>query len=180
MRHVVMTCLLAATMALVTGARAAGTGPSVNGAWARAPVGAAGAMALYMTVHGGPAPDRLVAVSSDIAGMAMMHESIEHGDVASMRMLDGIDIPAGGTVTLRPGGMHVMLEDLARRPAAGQTITVLVRFRSGASDSVLVMVRPPGAGSSTSRARASYWTSSSASSAPSWAASSSTHSALPG
>lgn len=119
-------------------------GPSVDGAWARAPAGAAGSMAVYMTIRGGSAPDRLTAVDCSIAGMAMLHESVEQNGMSSMQMLDGVDVPAGGTVVLKPGGMHIMLEELHSRPMPGQTIQLSLHFAHGGEVVTIAPVRSPG------------------------------------
>jgi copper(I)-binding protein len=144
MKHRSLSFALVVLLGCLATARAA-SGPTVESAWARAPIGAAGAMALYLTIHGGSAPDRLVGVDSPVAGMAMLHKSVEQGGVSSMDMLDAIDIPAGATVALRPGGMHVMLEDLRSRPAPGQSIEITLHFQQAGDEHVTVPVRPAGA-----------------------------------
>ena len=49
--------------------------------------------------------------------------------VMQMReLVDGLPIPAGETVTLMPGGYHVMLMDLKRPLKQGETVTVTLRF----------------------------------------------------
>ena len=139
MRMLLFTALLA--WPLQAGAQETVT---ADRAWARAPAGEAGAVAVYLTLHGGTAPDRLTEVSADIAGMAMLHQSSESGGVSSMTMLDGVDIPAGAEVALRPGGTHVMLEALARPPRVGETFRLTLRFAHAPARTVDVAVRPAG------------------------------------
>ena len=69
--------------------------------------------AIYVTfVNDGPNSDKLLKVSSPIAKTAMIHANIKEGDVTRMRMMDSVEIPAGGTIEMQPGGTHIMLEGL--------------------------------------------------------------------
>ena len=64
----------------------------------------------YMIIKNtGETADRLVSVSADFAGKSEIHEMSMEGDVMKMRPLaDGLEIPAGGEVVLKPGGYHVV------------------------------------------------------------------------
>ncbi len=124
-------------------AAAAQPGITVVKAWARAPAGG-GPAAMYFTLHDAGPADRLTSVSTDAAGMAMLHESSEANGMDSMRMLAAIDLPAGGTVTMRPGGLHVMLMDMNRVLAAGQTLHATLTFDHAPPITVAVPVLPPG------------------------------------
>lgn len=115
----------------------------VREAWARAPAGT-DTVAVYMTLHDDGAPDRLTSVTTDAAGMAMLHESRNVNGVTEMRPVNSVPLPAGGTVMLRPGGLHVMLMDLNRRLVAGDTFNVTLTFEHTAPVTVPVKVLPPG------------------------------------
>jgi len=101
----------------------------------------------YLTIRNtGSAADTLVSVETSVAGRGEIHDMTMTDGVMRMRRLaDGIEIPAGGTVALKPGGMHLMLMDLKQRLAEGETITVTLRFKSGAAGDVVLPVRPLGA-----------------------------------
>ena len=75
--------------------------------------------AVYFTVvNPGPQSDRLLRVETSAALRAETHESVE--DKGMMRMVphpEGFEVPAGGTLELRPGGKHVMLVE--PKPSAG-------------------------------------------------------------
>ena len=61
---------------------------------------------------------RLVGVSTAVAGVAEVHEMKMDGDVMKMRALaDGLELPAGKTVELKPGGFHVMLMAVVADPS---------------------------------------------------------------
>lgn len=85
----------------------------------------------YMTItNGGDSADRLMAVKAEGFGKVMLHESREdENGVARMHHLDGIDIPAGETVTLQPGGLHVMFMGLGGDALdVGETIPATLVF----------------------------------------------------
>jgi len=68
------------------------------------------AAAVYLTVHNdGDADDQLTGAST-AEGAGMLHESVEDASGrVSMRMLDEMDVPAGGELVLAPGGAHLMV-----------------------------------------------------------------------
>jgi copper(I)-binding protein len=88
-------------------------------------------------------------VRSPLAGRVELHETrIEQG-VAKMRRVQSLDIPAGGSAELKPGGYHVMLMDLKRELKEGDTVPIelVVEERGGRRQVVEVraQVRPIGA-----------------------------------
>ena len=94
----------------------------------------------FLTIENtGTEPDRLVSATSDIAGETQIHEMAMQGDVMKMRQLaDGLDIPAGETVVLAPGGFHIMFMGLKQALVEGETITVTLTFeKAGTVDVVL-------------------------------------------
>lgn len=117
----------------------------VKDAWARASAGAATTGAAYVTLTGGKQADRLVSVSTPLTPMAQVHESSMDGGMMRMREVPGVAIPAGQTVTFKPGGYHVMLMDLKAPLKAGQTFPLTLKFEHAAPVTVDVAVRPIGA-----------------------------------
>ncbi|MDH4414354.1 MAG: DUF1775 domain-containing protein [Rhizobium sp.] len=83
--------------------------------------------------------DRLISASSAQAGEVQLHEMAMEGDVMKMRQLtDGIAIPAGQTVELTPGGLHLMFFKVAEAFKEGATVNVTLTFeKAGAVDVVL-------------------------------------------
>ncbi len=55
---------------------------------------------------------RLVGASTPLAGVTEIHEMKMTGNVMQMRAVAALELPAGKTVELKPGGMHLMLMDL--------------------------------------------------------------------
>jgi copper(I)-binding protein len=90
--------------------------------WSRATLHGAAVAAGYLAItNQGPAADRLVSVTSEIAGRVEIHEmKVEHG-VAKMRPLArGLEIKPGASAKLEPGGYHLMFMDLKRPLQAGE------------------------------------------------------------
>jgi copper(I)-binding protein len=89
----------------------------------------------YMTItNTGNADDRLVAASSPRAATVQIHEMKMDNDVMIMRELaDGLVIPAGKTVELKPGGYHVMFMKVAEPFLQGQTVRATLRFEKAGS-----------------------------------------------
>ena len=78
----------------------------------------------------GSTDDQLISASADFAGMVMLHKSVvDSNNVATMQQVQSIDIPAGQTVTLQPGGFHIMLMNLKTTPQVGSKITLTLVFQ---------------------------------------------------
>jgi periplasmic copper chaperone A len=129
----------------------------VDGAWARtSPMGVdVGAMYLEVT---SPTDDRLVAVtvSPEVAARTEIHETVmadaatTEGTMAgddsemgamTMQQVPYLDLPADETVTLEPGGYHVMMLSLPTPLAAGQTFDATLVFETADPLTVAVEVR---------------------------------------
>jgi copper(I)-binding protein len=102
--------------------------------WARAtPKGAKVAGGYMKIVNRGPMPDRLTGGTSPV-GRVEIHEMSMQGGVMRMRELaQGIEIGAGATVELRPGSLHVMLQDLARPLVKGERVKGTLVFEKAGS-----------------------------------------------
>jgi periplasmic copper chaperone A len=87
----------------------------------------------------GSEDDRLVTAASTQAGDVQLHEMAMEGDVMRMRQVtEGIAIPAGQTVELKPGGLHLMFFKVAEAFKEGGTVNVTLTFeKAGAVDVVL-------------------------------------------
>ena len=77
------------------------------------------------------------------AARAEMHRTVRRGDLMSMEPIpEGLEIPAGGSVSFAPGGLHVMLLDLAAPLKAGQAFTVTLHLAQAGDLDLPVPVRP--------------------------------------
>ena len=137
----------AAALRLVAAGDAPATTPvRAERAWSR-PAVAGGTGGGFLTLRNdGAAPERLLGASSPLAGRVELHTSSTEDGVMRMRPLDGIAVPAGGEVTLRPGGMHLMLLELRQPLRAGDRVPLTLRFERAGEVAAELTVRPPGAG----------------------------------
>ena len=72
---------------------------------------------------------RLVGASTPAAKVTEIHEMKMEGDVMKMRAIDSLELPAGRAVSLRPGGYHLMLQDLQTTLAPGSKMALTLIFR---------------------------------------------------
>jgi copper(I)-binding protein len=112
--------------------------------WARATPGHAETGAAYVTIVS-PTTDRLTAVSSPVAKKVELHTMSMEGGVMRMRPLAAIDIPAGQTVTLSPGGTHIMLLGLTQPLRQGQSFPLTLSFEHAGPRQVTVAIEKAGA-----------------------------------
>jgi copper(I)-binding protein len=100
----------------------------VSNAWVRPTVqGQKGTGAfMNLTARNGA---KLVGVSTPVAGVAEVHEMKMEGDIMRMRAVPMLDLPAGQTVQLKPGGYHLMLMDLKQPLPKGGTVPLTLRLQ---------------------------------------------------
>ena len=135
---------------------------TIEGQWARTSPAMASMGAAYMDITSSEG-DQLVGVSvpASIAARAEIHEmvpadmamddsmdeSMDDGEMDMdmgamvMQQIMALDLPAGETVSLEPGGYHVMLIDLAEPLAEGDTFNVTLDFAEADDLTVEVVVR---------------------------------------
>lgn len=120
---------------------------SVEQVWARATPAGAATGAVYMTLaNKSDTADRLTAASSDVASKVQIHEmAVVKGIMQMKELADGLPIPAGGSVTLKPGGYHVMLIGLKKRLIAGQTLPLTLTFAKAGTMSITIPIQAIGA-----------------------------------
>ena len=118
----------------------------VEKAWARASIGTSRPAAAYFTVtNGSSARVRLDRVTTSVAGKAEIHETIKDGAIMRMRPVGKLDILAGESLVLKPGGMHLMLMKLKQPLVRGETFPLSLHFNRGRSITVTVPVMGIGA-----------------------------------
>ena len=100
----------------------------VKAGWARATVQGQKATGAFMRLTAKDGA-RLVRAESPAAGLAEVHEMKMEGDVMKMRAMPFLDLPAGKTVELKPGGYHIMLLDLKAPLAKDTTVPVKLTFK---------------------------------------------------
>ena len=125
---------------LLAAAAAVSAQTTVKDAWVRGTVAqqkSTGAFMQITSAQGGT----LVSVQSPAAGVVAVHEMAMDGNVMKMRALGaGLELPAGKTVELKPGGYHVMLMDLKQPLASGDSVplTLVVEGKDGKRETIEV------------------------------------------
>ncbi|MDX2287384.1 MAG: copper chaperone PCu(A)C [Hyphomicrobiaceae bacterium] len=120
----------------------------ITAPWTRAtPPGAKVAGGFMTITNTGSEPDRLIAGSFGPAKRVEIHEMAVEDGVMKMRMLEtGIEIKPGETVTLKPGGLHVMFLDLEAAIAQGAKVVGTLTFEKAGQIEIGYEIAPIGAG----------------------------------
>lgn len=85
-------------------------GLTISDYWIAESIGAQPNTAAYLTITSTAATDdRLVGVTVDFADMSSIHRTVTEDGTSRMEGLTAVIVPAGGTVMLSPGGLHLML-----------------------------------------------------------------------
>lgn len=117
---------------------------TIDDPFARASAGSVKVGAAFMVVkNSGATDDALVGAESPVAARAELHTHIKDGEVMRMRQVSSIDVPAGGTVSLQPGGLHIMLIDLKQPLRQGETFPLSLTFAKAGTLAVDVPVKSP-------------------------------------
>ena len=127
-------------------AEAAASSIALTDPWSRETAEGQNAGGAFMTIaNTGTAADRLTGGSTPVAARVEIHTMTMENDVMRMRQLeDGLEIPAGGEVTLKPGSFHVMLMDLKQPLKAGDTVPLTLTFKGATTVETELEVRPAG------------------------------------
>ena len=91
------------------------------------------------------ADDKLLSASAAVSSAVELHLMTMEGDVMRMRQVDGIALPAGKTVELKPGGLHIMFVGLKAPLKAGDAFPLKLKFEKVGEVEVMVNVEAPGA-----------------------------------
>ena len=121
-------------------------GLTIDHPYARAtPPGARVGGAYLIVQNAGAKSDRLVRVTSPVAGAVELHSVTVEGNLMKMRETSSLEVPAGGRLTLQPGGYHMMLVDLKRPLAVGDKVPMTLTFENAGTIDVVVRVEAMGA-----------------------------------
>jgi len=119
---------------------------TIENAWARATPGTIKTGGVYMTlVDHGASADRLIGVSTPVAGKAELHVMSEAKGIMTMRPVEALTVEPGKPVELKPGGYHVMLIDLKQPLKEGDSFPMSLTFEKAGIIQVTVTVEKPGA-----------------------------------
>jgi periplasmic copper chaperone A len=97
----------------------------------------------YLKLTNTGTADRLISVSSEVSDSVELHTMSMEGAVMRMRQVQGIDLPAGQTVELKPGGLHIMFMGLKAPLKEGSKFPVKLKFEKAGEVVVQVKVEQP-------------------------------------
>lgn len=99
--------------------------------------------AAYVTIQNGTASnDTLLDISSDAANKTEVHESYEEeSGVSGMRPAGSQPIAEGNKLSMEPGGLHIMLIDLKRQLAVGDSLDLSFEFSRAGGRTITVPVQ---------------------------------------
>ncbi|MBI2735949.1 MAG: copper chaperone PCu(A)C [Rhodospirillales bacterium] len=115
--------------------------------WTRATAPTAPSAGGFLTItNKGTVPDLLVSAKSPAAGLVQVHQMTMDGNIMRMRALEhGLEIPARGTVTLAPGGIHLMMMNLKEPLTQGGKVPLTLVFERAGTIEVELDVERMGA-----------------------------------
>lgn len=121
----------------------------ITSGWVRAMLpGQPAGGGFFIVTNKGTSADRLIAGSTQTAGRVEIHTMEIVNDVMVMRPVEGgLEIPAGATVELKPGGLHIMFMEVAEPYQEGATVPVTLEFeKAGKVDLQLPVLKGQGGG----------------------------------
>lgn len=114
-----------AGIVLLCVAYSAHAGLKVTDAWVKATVPGQPVAGAYMTLTASE-DLKVIGASSPVARVVEIHEMRMVGDVMKMRQLNDITLAKGKSVTLTPGGYHLMLQDIKHQIKAGEVVPLVI------------------------------------------------------
>ncbi len=98
--------------------------------------------AVFMTLRNTSAQDlALVEAQSPAAEVVELHTHVQEEGMMRMRRLDRIELRAGETVKLEPGGLHLMLIGLQQRLEPGESVELTLIYDDGSEARIQAPVR---------------------------------------
>ena len=91
----------------------------------------------------GKQPVKLTGVSAQIAGSAMLMKTLKTGNMTGMVGAPVLIVPAGGTLTLKNDGDHIMLTGLKRALKVGEVLPIVLTDATGRSVTIKATVKKP-------------------------------------
>jgi periplasmic copper chaperone A len=122
------------------------SGVTVAHPWVRATPGGATVGAAYLEIKSAAGvTDRLIGVSSPVAGKVEVHTHLNEDGVMKMRRVDAVALRPGASHLLQPSGDHIMLMDLKGPLKEGDLVALTLTFEKAGEISIEATVEPIGA-----------------------------------
>ena len=100
----------------------------------------------FLKLENSGADDTLLSASAEVAKAVELHLMSMEGDVMRMRQVERIALPAGKTVELKPGGLHIMLMGLKAPLKVGDSFPLKLKFEKAGEVTVNMTVEAAAAG----------------------------------
>ena len=135
---------LASGLALLaaTSGHAQADAPKITDAWVKSTVPGATVSAAYMQIQSA-STIRLVKAETPAAGLVELHNMSMKDGAMEMKAMDAVEVPAGKSVTLKPGGMHVMMMKLKQPIKAGDKVPLILTFEGADRKPLVVKLDAP-------------------------------------
>jgi copper(I)-binding protein len=115
----------------------------VRDAWVRESTANRTVSAGYLTIENRSAREAtLIGVTAAAATQAEIHTVVQKGGESRMQPAAAIVIPAHGSVTLEPGGAHIMISDITIPFVQGRTVLLTLKFADRHTQTIHAVVRP--------------------------------------
>ncbi len=123
------------------GADGSGSTLTIQDVWARSEASGHNSAAYLQIINEGDSNDLLIGAYANIAETTEIHDVVSENDVMKMQEVDEIPIAAGETVSLEPGGFHVMFFDLTHDLTEGDEFELDLIFDRAGEITVTAEVR---------------------------------------
>ncbi|MCP5278484.1 MAG: copper chaperone PCu(A)C [Thiobacillus sp.] len=123
--------LILALLGLTLSASALADNVKVDNAWVRATAPGQKVAGGFLDLTA-DADMKLVGGSSPASSTLELHMMKMDGGVMEMRQIPEIALPKGKTVSLKPGGLHIMFIDLKQRIREGDKVPVTLTVKNAA------------------------------------------------
>lgn len=125
--RIACTTLFSLFFAASLQARSEDVAPVISDAWVKTTVPGGRVSAAYFSIKSAR-PLKLVKAETPVAGIVEIHNMNMKDGVMEMKAVDAVDISANKAVTLKPGGLHVMLMKVAKPINVGDKVPLVLTF----------------------------------------------------
>lgn len=113
---------------------------SITKAWAKPNYGPNGAVYLTLTNNGAKA-EKLLSAAAPLSKRVELHEHRHEDGVMRMRQVkEPLIIPAGKSLSFKPGGLHIMLFEMTEKKKTGESFPLTLMFEGGETLSLDVSI----------------------------------------
>ncbi len=113
--------------------------PQISDVWIKATIPGSNVSAAYLRIKSAKTV-KLVKAETAVANIAELHSMNMKDGVMEMKAESSFNVSAGKTIELKPGGMHIMLMQVAKPIKAGDKVPLKLTFDTGGGNSLVMNV----------------------------------------